>query len=125
MNPQKIARIERWNAILAVIAIAACALWGSERALWGVAVGGAIACLNFWTVRRVVAASLKLEGPKRAALQMLLVGKMGILMVTIFLVLKYLPVDPAALAVGLSVFVGSIALEAGRAIFGGSANENG
>jgi len=125
MNPQKIARIERWNAILAAIVIAGCALWGSDRALWGAAVGGAIACLNFWAVRRVVAASLRLEGPKRAALQMLLVAKMGILMVLIFLVLKYLPVDPAALAVGLSVFVGSIALEAGRAIFARGENQNG
>jgi ATP synthase I chain len=122
MNAQRIARIERWNALLATICVAAAWLFFSERALWGVAVGGAIACLNFWAVRRTVQASLRLQGQKRAALQLLLVLKMGLLMVVIFLVMKYLPVDPAALAVGLSVFVGSIALEGVLSVFGPQPN---
>jgi hypothetical protein len=118
MNPRLVARIERWNCLLAAAFIGVAALWGDREQLFGVAVGGALACLNFWGVRKLVQASLRVDGPRRAALQLLLIGKMGLLIVAVFLAMKYLPLSPAALAIGLSVFVISIALESVRHALG-------
>ena len=118
MNPRLVARIERWNALLAALVIAIAAIWGTREQLLGAAVGGALACLNFWGVRKLVQASLKVDGPKRAAMQLLLIGKMGALIVAVFLAMKFLPLSPAALALGLSVFVVSITIESVRYAMG-------
>jgi hypothetical protein len=50
---------------------------------------------------------------------------MGLLMGLVFLAVYLLPLSPAALAVGLSVFLMSIAIESVRFALGGHGEQNG
>jgi hypothetical protein len=118
MGPKELARIERLNALLAgVLSVGAAILFSSPVAI-GVAVGGALAVVNFYGVRRLVAASLRRDGMKRAALQLLLIGKMGLLFVMVFLAIRFLPLNAVGLAIGMSVFLISIAVESIRFAMG-------
>ena len=121
MGPKELARIERWNAIFAGVLILGAAAFFSTPVLVGVAVGAILAVANFWGIRRLVAASLRRDGMKRAGLQLLLIGKMGLLFVMVFLAIRYLPLSPVGLAVGMSVFLLSIAVESVRFALNGSA----
>jgi hypothetical protein len=114
MGPRELARISRLNALLAgVLSLGAFLLFSTPVAI-GVAVGSALAVVNFYGVCRLVGASLRRDGMKRAALQLLLIGKMGLLFVMVFLAIRFLPLDPVGLAVGMSVFLISIAVESIR-----------
>jgi len=123
MGPDDMARIEKWNCLLAALLVVGAALFFSWPVTLGVAVGGALACVNFWGIRRLVRRSLRVDGPKRAALQLLLIGKMGLLILLVFLAMRYLPLDPIALAIGLSVFLLSIAIESVRFTLGQKAHD--
>src|SRR5262245_54481635 len=111
MGPTELKRIERWNALLAGVLVLAAAVFFSGPFALGVAVGGILAVVNFRGIRLLVEASLRREGTKRAALQLLLIAKMGVLFVLVVLAIRFLPLSPAGLAVGLSVFLLSIAVE--------------
>jgi hypothetical protein len=114
MGPKELARIERWNGLLAGLLVLLSAVLFSTPVVVGVAVGAGLAVANFWGVRRLAQASLRTDGPRRAALQLLLIGKMGLLFLLVFLAIRYLPLHPVGLAVGMSVFLISIAIEAVR-----------
>jgi amino acid transporter len=121
MGPRELIRIERLNGLFAGLLILASAIFFSTPVLIGVAVGAVLAVVNFWGVRRLVQASLRTDGPRRAALQLLLIGKMGVLFLLVFLAIRFLPLHPVGLAVGMSVFLISIAVESARfALSGGS-----
>ena len=124
MGPKELARIERMNALLGgVLSLGAFAFFSTPVAI-GVAVGAALAVLNFHGVRRLVGASLRRDGMKRAALQLLLIGKMGLVFLLVFLAIRFLPLNPVALAVGMSVFLISIAVESIRFAMGAHANDS-
>jgi hypothetical protein len=114
MGPKELARIERLNALFAGVLILGAAAFFETPVLVGVAVGAVLAVANFYGVRRLVTASLRQGGARRAALQLLLIAKMGILFVLVFLAIRFLPLSPVALAVGMSVFLISIAVESIR-----------
>jgi len=118
MGPKELKKIERWNGLLAgFLILAAVAFFSADIAL-GVAVGAILAVVNFYSMRLLVAASLKRQGGKRAALQLLLIAKMGVLFLFVFLAIRFLPLHPVGLAVGLSVFLISIAVESVRHMAG-------
>jgi hypothetical protein len=114
MGPKQLARIERWNGLFAGILILGAALLFDSPVVIGVGIGALLAVANFIGVRRIVLASLRREGMQRAALQLLLIAKMGILFVLVFLAIRFLPINPVALAVGMSVFLISIVVESLR-----------
>ena len=114
MGPKELARIERLNLLFAGLFILGAAALFDTAVLVGVSVGAILAVVNFYGVRRLVAASLRRDGMRRAALQLLLIGKMGILFVLVFLAIRFLPLSPVGLAVGMSVFLISIAVESIR-----------
>ena len=114
MGPKELARIERLNALFAGLFILGAAALFDTAVLVGVTVGALLAVVNFYGVRRLVGASLRRDGMRRAALQLLLIGKMGILFVLVFLAIRFLPLSPVGLAVGMSVFLLSIAVESIR-----------
>jgi hypothetical protein len=123
MGPKELTRIERWNCLLAGVLILVSAILFDQAMVVGVAVGGVLACANFYGMRRLIAASLRTDGPRRAALQLLLILKMGILFGLIFLAMRFLPLHPVGLAVGLSVFLISIAIESIRHAMSGGSGE--
>lgn len=114
MGPKQLQAIDRWNLVIAAVAITVAALVAGRAMALGVAVGAVLSCANFYGIRRLWQAVLKSEGPGRVGLQLLLMGKMIGLMVFVFLAMKFLPLDPAGLAIGLSVFLLSIAAESMR-----------
>jgi hypothetical protein len=120
MGPRELARIERWNALFAGLFVLISAIFFSTPVTVGVAVGAGLAVANFWGVRRLVQASLRTDGPRRAALQLLLIGKMGLLFLLVFLAIRFLPLHPVGLAAGMSVFLISIAVESVRFSLGSS-----
>jgi hypothetical protein len=123
MGPRELARIERLNGLLAAgLILAATVLFPAPIAI-GVAVGSILAVVNFFGMRKLVVASLRRQGASRAALQLLLIAKMGVLFVLVFLAIRYLPLHPAGLAVGLSVFLISIAVESVRHAHGAGGPE--
>ncbi len=114
MNQKALGSIHRLNLILAGIFIAIAALAFGRAAVLGVAVGALLACANFWGIHQLVRISMAAHGRGRAALQLLIVLKMGALIFLVFLALRHLDMSPAAFAVGLSIFLLSIAIESVR-----------
>jgi hypothetical protein len=124
MAPGHLARIERLNALFAGVMILAAAAFFSTPVLVGVSVGAVLSIANFWGIRRLVSASLRRDGMKRAGLQLLLMAKMGLLFLLVFLAIRFLPLSPVGLAIGMSVFLLSIAVESVRfAMTGGGGPE--
>ena len=110
-EPRLLASIERWNLGLGVLLTLGAALVRPTLAVvGGVAMGAIIGGLNFHVLRRLV------ERIGRARSKGLLVAvvllKTGLLMASVWLVLKFLPVHVVAFTVGLSVFLVSIFLSA-------------
>jgi hypothetical protein len=114
MGPKELARIERLNGLFAGALILAAVVFFDLQVAVGVAVGAGLAIVNFYGMRKLVVASLRRSGTQRAMLQLLLILKMGVLFVLVFLAIRFLPLHPAGLAVGLSVFLISIAVESVR-----------
>lgn len=114
MGPEQLESIERWNLIFAGILILASAILFDRAVAVGVTVGALLSAANFYGIRRLWQAALRNEGQKRQILQILMLGKMVGLMVLVFLAIKYLPLNPVALAIGMSTFLLSIAVESVR-----------
>lgn len=114
MGPKELTRISRMTAVLGAAMCLGAVLLFSPAVALGVTVGAALAAANLFSVRYLVTASLRKDGLKRAALQLLLMGKMGLLFVMVFLAIRFLPINPIALAVGMSVFLVAIAVESLR-----------
>ncbi len=118
MDPKQLDAIERWNCLFAVIFVIGAFLVFDAPVVLGVAVGSLLACANFYGIHKLLERSIKSEGSARILIQLLLVAKMVLLMLLVFLVLKYLPLNPAGLAVGLSIFLLSIVAESLRFVLG-------
>ena len=96
--------VERWNLILgATLTLAAALIFPRLRIVLGVAIGAAVACVNFTILRRLVE-KLAVARSKGILVAVLMV-KMAALLVGVWLILKYLPVNVIALTCGLSVFL--------------------
>jgi hypothetical protein len=116
-------RIERWNGILAAFLILAAVVFASGPMALGIAVGAILAVVNFTGIRLLVGVSLRRQGVQRAALQLALIAKMGVIFFLVFLAMRYLPISPVGLAIGLSIFLFSIAVESIRHMLSGSSTD--
>lgn len=111
MDPKLLASIERWNCLLAGVMTLVGALLCPPPVALGLAVGSILSAANFYAVHKLLESSVKAHGARRVLVQGLLTIKLGILLTLIFLALRYLPLSPVALAIGLSTFLFSIAVE--------------
>lgn len=123
MDPKQLDAIERWNCLLAAILIVGASVLFDLRVALGVASGALLSCANFYGIHKLLERSMRAHGGRRLLLQSLLMGKMLVLMVLVFLALKYVPLSPVGLAVGLSVFLLSIAAETIRFALGDRVND--
>jgi hypothetical protein len=123
MDPKHLRTMERLNCWLAGILVLGSALLFDRSVTLGVAVGALLSCANFYGIHRIWEAALSAQGRKRVILQLLLMVKMVGLMLFVFVAMKFLPLDPAALAVGLSIFLLSIAVESLRFALGHGTHE--
>ena len=116
MDRTSLHRIERMNWILGGVLVAECGALGTMEHVLGSLVGVVLGAVNFMLVARIVEKmALAAQGKVEArAGSMFLAPKMAILMGLVFAALYFLPISAPMLAVGFSVFMLSIAVEAVR-----------
>lgn len=109
----KIRRVERLNYLIGAALVIGAALTQTREVALGVSVGVALTCANFFFLRRLVTRWTRdaAKGVSSAGAT-LMVPKMIGLMLAVVAALAFLPISPAAFAVGYSVFVASIFIEA-------------
>lgn len=108
---QKLISIEKRSAQILVLFLLASLWFQSWAVSLGVLLGGAIVLLNFRWLWRILSGYI--FGAKRYSLFQM-VGKFFVLLLVIFLVIRYLRVNPVAFAAGTSALVLGIVIEAVR-----------
>lgn len=85
----------------------------SQRIVLGVVVGVVLTCINFYVLRRLIVkwTSDAARG-KTGPAPYLMLPKMAGMMVAVAVAVLFLPIDAIAFAVGYSVFIVSIMVEA-------------
>jgi len=133
MDVKSLKRIERLNYLLGGVAVAASAFFLSRPQIFGLILGVALGAINFTLISRIVEKWLGKAGDaneadsnKAAVSGFFLIPKMMGLLGGVFVALYFLPISPATLAIGFSIFLISIAIETARSLttMGGEA-ENG
>ena len=123
MNEQTVQRVERISLVMIVVATLASLVAWQRPVFLGVALGGLLAAVNFYALRRILQGLFKSEDKqsgKQATLAILLMAKFGLLAASIFLVVRYLPVDPMAFLAGMSTVVLAIFVEGIRVVLRGA-----
>ena len=113
MNVDGLRRINRLNYLLGGLLIIAAAITQPRDISLGVTVGVILTCANFFVLTALVrkwTSEAAAGQPMRSGV--LVLPKMIGLMVAVVLALEFLPIDPAAFAIGYSTFVVSIMIEA-------------
>ena len=108
MEAKLLRTVERWNLILGIALTLAALLTFRTRIVLGVAVGSAVACLNFAILRRLVEKIVVARS--KGLLVGIVLAKMVALLVSVWLILKFLPVNVIAFTVGLSIFLVSFVI---------------
>jgi hypothetical protein len=81
----------------------------------GLAVGGVLATVNFYALRRLMLGIIESkQSPRQAFLMVLLLLKFGLLGLVLYLVLRFLPIDATGMLLGVSLVVTSIFVEGFR-----------
>lgn len=125
MGPERLKVMERWNLAFAGIAIIVAALAFDAPVVWGVLVGSALACVNFWAIRKIWESLLHTPAEataRRQSIQTLFIFKTIALVAVVFVAIRFLPISPVAFAVGISIFLLSIAVESARYALRGPAS---
>lgn len=113
MTGDKLRRVERLNYAIGAVLIIGAALTQTREIALGIAVGTVLTCLNFFFLRRLVARWTRDAARGVSSTSgYLMAPKMIALMVAVVLSLAFLPISPVAFAIGYSVFVASIFIEA-------------
>lgn len=118
MNRHALKRIERMNYALGAVATGIAAVFLPKEATLGILVGVVIGAVNFSLIKRIVERwitdAAQEGGSGKSGYFMF--PKMMVLMGAVFLALKFLPISPAYLAAGFSIFLVSIGVETARAM---------
>lgn len=111
-------RIERLSLGMLSLALLGTLAFQDFAISTGVALGGGIAVINFYALRRLLQAIFQSATPrKQALLTVLLTMKFGLIAIGIFLAVKYIKMNALALIIGFSIIVVAIFLEGFRAFF--------
>jgi hypothetical protein len=108
---RKLLSIEKRTAQILVVFLLASLWFQSWAVSLGLILGGGIALLNFRWLRRILSGYI-FAHKKYSLFQ--LVGKFFALLLAIFLVIRFVRVDPLALVIGISALVLGIVFEVVR-----------
>jgi hypothetical protein len=108
MEAKLLRLVERWNLILGISLTILALLTLRTRIVLGVATGSAVACVNFAILRRLVEKIVVARS--KGLLVGIVLAKMAALLLTVWLILKYLPVNVIAFTAGLSIFLVSFVI---------------
>ena len=114
MGHKQLGAIERWNLLLAGVLVLATALLASSRFALGSALGAMLSAANFYGMHKLLEAAMRAQGRRKLIFGLLLCAKMGVLIALVFVALRFVPLSPVGLALGLSVFLVSIMIESLR-----------
>jgi hypothetical protein len=119
MNPLATPRTTRLLLLIAAGFVAsAFALWGTQRGVAAL-VGAGLSVLNWLALRWLTGRIVRADAPGKGAASMLLIGKIGLLIAVVYILISRLRLDPVGLAFGLGVlFIGPVVVGivgAGRA----------
>jgi hypothetical protein len=94
--------------IAAILVSLAYAIWGQDRAV-AAAIGAGVGLGNWFALRWLMQRLVSSGSAHKAGLSLLLVGKIGLLMAIVFVLISRLALDPIGVAFGLSVlFLGPV-----------------
>lgn len=112
MDPHAARRIEILNYVLGAVATGASLLVCTQPQVIGLFVGALLGALNFTAIRRLVEKQIAAQKEGGSARQTILIfPKMLVLIAAVGAAILYLPIEPAFLAIGFSIFIASIAIE--------------
>ena len=103
MDEKFLIAVEKWTLVLAaaMIAFGLFALGG--RSAFGLSLGAGLMALNAWALRKIGQRSFR-TFKKPGAAVLLFNLKMALLIALVYFVIRYLPVNPIAFVVGISIF---------------------
>jgi hypothetical protein len=106
-------RIERLNYGIGAVLVAAALLTQPRSISLGVAVGVALTCVNFFVLRKLVVKWTRDAAAGRGGNgAVLMLPKMIGLMGAVALAILFLPINAVAFAIGYSIFIVSILIDA-------------
>jgi uncharacterized membrane protein YoaK (UPF0700 family) len=114
MGPEHLRAMEKWNLLLSGLAVLITALLFEREHVVGVALGALIACANFTAIRKIWEGLLSGSSERKQSMQMLFILKMVALFAIVFVCIRFVPMSAAAFAIGISIFLLSIAVESAR-----------
>jgi hypothetical protein len=114
MGPEHLRAMEKWNLLLSGLAILVTALLFEREHVVGMALGALIACANFSAIRKIWEGLLSGSTERKQSMQMLFLLKMIALFAVVFVCIRFVPMSAAAFAIGISIFLLSIAVESAR-----------
>jgi hypothetical protein len=114
VSPSHLRAMERWNWIFAALATAIAFVAFDRPVVVGVALGSVIASVNFWAIRKIWESLLTGSSERRRQMQTLFLVKMVVLFAVLGVCLFLVPMSAPAFAVGISIFLLSIAVESVR-----------
>ena len=114
MGPEHLRAMEKWNLVLSGIAVLITALLFEREHVVGMALGALIACANFTAIHKIWEGLLSGSTERKQSMQILFVVKMIALFAVVFVCIRFVPMSAAAFAIGISIFLLSIAVESAR-----------
>lgn len=125
MSLPVVQRVERIALLLTGVAtlVTVVVTWDLGWIL-GVALGGLLGVGNFYALRRLVggmvASAAQTRSRRQTAAAVLLTLKFGLLAAAIYLVIRFVPIEPLGLLCGISVVVVAIFVEGFRTVLRGA-----
>jgi hypothetical protein len=113
MELKHLIAVEKWTYALGALLVAIALVALSRRAAFGVSMGVALMAANSYALRRLGQRAFK-TFKKPGAAVLLFNLKMGVLLALVWIVIRYLHVDPIAFVVGISIFPLAIVVVAVR-----------
>ena len=102
MEQKHLIALEKWTLAFAALVVGFALLALGGRAAFGVTVGAALMSLNAYALRRIGQRAFK-TFKKPGAAVLLFNVKMVVLVALVYVIIRYLPVDPLGFIVGISI----------------------
>lgn len=113
MASPSIHRIERLNYGISAVLVLLALFTQAKPTVLGLAAGAALTCANFYVLRRLIVKwTTEAAQGKSGNSAILMLPKMIALMGLVAVAVLFLPIDVIAFAVGYSIFIASIVIEA-------------
>ena len=113
MASPSIHRIERLNYGISAALVLIALITQPKPVVLGLAAGAALTCANFFVLRKLIVKwTTDAAAGKTGNSAMLMLPKMMALMGLVAVAVLFLPIDVIAFAVGYSIFIASIVIEA-------------